>query len=741
MARPALLLAGAALVVWSVLAERLRGPDGVFTAEIVLPLAAGIALALAGGAIGTRGARACAWLALTLLGQAAWLQLIAAGPFVRYQHFAVDRVGTDIGLVAVSIIGVQALLVAIALLSRARRLAIARTVESLSRPRVALAMLAVALLALFAAFPSRDLTAFAGELLIAAVVQCLGLASLVLAAYAMPREWEAWFDRWSDGWLSGAGTASRYRGPLLVAIAAAWVMLVAGLLSFLVYQRHPHVPDEVAYLMHARYLAEGWLTMPAPPVPEAFNLDLLQYETERWYSPVPPGWPLVLAVGVLARAPWLVNPVLAGVAVVLAYLLLRDVYGVRTARLATVLLAASPWMLFLSMSLMTHIATLVWALAAALAVARLRRTAQLRWAVAAGAALGLVGLTRPLEAVAMATLLGFWTLPVRGRRGRFLPVATLTVCTLLAGAAVLPYNAALTGDPTRFPINSYTDQHYGVGSNALGFGPDRGLGWSGLDPLPGHASADVAVNTHLNVVGVNIELFGWVTGSLVAILLLPLAGRLERPDWQMIAAIASIIGIHALYWFGGGPDFGPRYWFLIIVPCVALAARGIEALDERLREAAMERPRGRRALAAAAAVSLIALVVFVPWRATDKYFRYRGMRPDVRELARVYGFEGDLVLVRGRRHPDFASAAVYNPIDLRRPGATIFAWDHSAAVRADLLRVYSDRRVWVIDGPTVTGGGYAVVAGPMPAELVLAADEMAERSGAIPPSSSDAETP
>jgi hypothetical protein len=67
------------------------------------------------------------------------------------------------------------------------------------------------------------------------------------------------------------------------------------------------------------------LSMPAPPVPAAFEVDLMEYEPDRWYSPVPPGWPFALAAGMRLGVPWLVNPVLAGVNVLLTYLLLSHI--------------------------------------------------------------------------------------------------------------------------------------------------------------------------------------------------------------------------------------------------------------------------------------------------------------------------------------------------------------------------------------------------------------------------------
>jgi hypothetical protein len=68
------------------------------------------------------------------------------------------------------------------------------------------------------------------------------------------------------------------------------------------------------------------------------------------------------------------------------------------------------------------------------------------------------------------------------------------------------------------------------------------------------------------------------------------------------------------------------------------------------------------------------MVTYVPWRAADKYHHYRGMRADVRALAAGGRFGTDLVLVRGKRFPDYASAFAENPVDLRSHAA-IYAWD------------------------------------------------------------------
>lgn len=651
----------------------------------------------------TRRGAAAGWWLLAIAGQTALLMLTSAGRSVGYQHFQPLEGSGAAHLAARLVLLIQLLAVTFATLRH--RAAVRRTIATMA-PGWRFPVLA-GVFVLTAATLSREPRDYALELVLASVASLAQLLTVCFAVAALP---------------SGTLAAARQRLELLLgelsdmpqpggvdrfALACAlWTFAVAGLLTLFAYQRHPHIPDEVVYLLHARYFADGLLAMPLPPVPDAFNLDLMTYDPDRWFSPVPPGWPAILAIGAFFGVPWLVNPLLGAAAVLLAYLLLREMYPRRTARIVVLLLCASPWALFMAMNLMTHTATLACALAAAYAVARQRRGGSLLWAIPGGAMIGLVSLIRPLEGMALALLLGFWCLPARWRGRPLVPAALLTLATIAAGAVTFPYNKAMTGNARVHPIMDYVDRYYEPGANSLGFGANRGLGWSGLDPYPGHGARDVLVNTNLNVTQVNIELLGWSCGSLLAIWLLFSAGRARRQDWQMMTVIALIVGLHALYWFSGGPDFGARYWYLILVPCLVLAARGIESAEARLRGS----------MVAAAALVVLAMVVFVPWRAADKYYHYRGMRPDVRQLARQHDFGDALVIIRGDRHPDYHSAAVYNPVDLTAR-VPIYAWDRGPRVNERLLAAYPDRNIWIVDGPSRTGAGFVVRAGPLDATV------------------------
>lgn len=331
---------------------------------------------------------------------------------------------------------------------------------------------------------------------------------------------------------------------------------------------------------------------------------------------------------------------------------------------------------------------------------------------ASGSAIGVLSLIRPLDGLLVAVRLGLWTLRTGDRRRRVLATASLAVSSIAVGAIVLPYTKALTGNATKFPLSRYVAAHYEPGWNDLGFGSSRGLGWTGLDPFPGPGALDVALNAGLNAFLVNVELLGWATGSLLLFAAFVFPKKLwTTSDRMMLTAILGVVGIHSFYWFSGGPGFGARYWFLILLPCLALTARAIEVLPDISAGGGASgiHPHRVRVLSGVLALSGMALVTFFPWRAIHKYHRYRGMRPEVRELATERQFGRSLI--RGNRHPDYASAAVYNPLKLN-DDAPVYAWARTPAAAEAVVAAYADRPRWILNGPTVTGRGFEIASGP-----------------------------
>ena len=696
---------GVLLVLWSITELGRYGLE-IGSARFGVPFAIGIAGVAVGLAYGTVWQAAAVWFSVLLLGETATLQLINAGWQLRYQHYKpVADLLTYPTIAFTTVVSAQAALVLVSGRQLWRRV-VGWTITRFGYWRTAILLI---IFLLPTATLSENVSFYAQEWLVAGFIQLVNLATVVLFAWSLPEEEIRESLARIRAFWSRINTANGLVVNRIALVCALWVTVLAAALNVVSYEGHPHVPDEVAYLMQARFFAAGAITMPAPPVPEAFDVYLMKDEGDRWYPVTPPGWALFLAIGELVGLPLLVNAVLAGINILLAYWLIANLYSRTTAGISVLLLAASPWYIFLGMSFMTHMVTLTCALAAAVCVVRCRESGRWGWALLGGAAAGMVSLIRPLDAVAVAGLLGLWVIGLGAKRLRPMGIAMFVLGTGLVGSSGLAYNAALTGNPLSFPINLYTDEVFGHNSNAYGFGSDRGMGWA-LDPNPGHGPVDALINSNLNFTTMNTELFGWSIGAFLFVAVLVFVGKLNRNDLAMLAVITVVYVLHFFYYFSGGPDFAARYWFLMIIPLVALTAKGVLMLGERLK--AVVKGGDIRVYASVAVLSAVALLAFVPWRAIDKYHNFRGMRPDVSRLAEDHKFGRSLVLIQGNKDPDYDSAFIYNPLDLKSDGP-IFAWDRDAYTREKLLKEYSDRPVWIVRSPSITGRGFEVAAGPL----------------------------
>lgn len=486
-------------------------------------------------------------------------------------------------------------------------------------------------------------------------------------------------------------------GPLsghyrLTPIAPAAVAVVASLLlGAFAFQSLPHVEDEVAYLFQARSFAAGALSVPAPPEAAQPGLDyyLLQVRDGRWYSTTLPGWPLALAPFVALGIPWLVNPLLAGVSVLLAYAIALRRLGRDQADLVALMMASSPWLLAAAGSFMPHTLTLTLLLFAWWLVIRAEDSAEAgRPLFLAGLALGWIFMTRPLDGVVMGGLTGLWVLV--GPRGSLRRATAFALGCGVTGSLLLLHNLALTGNPFRLVLSDYLDGHWAPGANAFGFGPDIGPtdDWGALDLWPGHGPAEAALNTINLAASLQFELLGWSVGSLALIYAFFLwQGSKRTFDWVMAVVAATVICVMAFYWFADSYYLGPRYWFLAAFPLLYLSARGYDALRARFPDADGGNVRLDSILAVAC---LFGLLVFTPWRGVVKYYEY-GNFHTVWRTALASGGLGNAIVLMQKRGNEGAAFLLNDP--WFAPDRPIFLLDRGDLDDAALKAAFPGRDI------------------------------------------------
>ena len=381
----------------------------------------------------------------------------------------------------------------------------------------------------------------------------------------------------------------------IVGALAVATLAIAGYVAYAILERMPHVQDSVAYLFQAKVFARGQLWAPLPARPEFFEHEFLIQRDGRWFAKYPPGFPAILALGVIVGAPWLVNPVCAALSIVLVFLIGRRLAGTPTGLIAAALAVTSPFLIFLSGSFMSHPAGLLMALLFAWLFLRREHPAS---ALGAGIALGIGLLVRPWTMAAIAAPFGIVALAelARERERALRRYSPLLVGLLPFVAAWFGYNAALTGDPLR------TTMELGWSFDRVGFGPDRG-------PF-GFWPGDGLANTSRNLGLLLKHLFGWPWLATLFFVTLPfVSGRDRRGDELLLASFVSLV-LGYLVWWADGVMYGPRFLYEGIGLLFVLSARGVVELASLARQALVDLGvRASRPVGTTLAAAVLALLV------------------------------------------------------------------------------------------------------------------------------------
>jgi hypothetical protein len=470
-----------------------------------------------------------------------------------------------------------------------------------------------------------------------------------------------------------------------LALASAFTLVAATLIAFLVLERAPHIPDEITYLFDARTFAAGQRVSAPPPVPDAFPApEWIEIEAGRAYGVFPPGWPLILSLGVLAGAPWLTNALLGAIAILLIARLGRRTSGTGTGNGASPpaawLAAMSPFLLFLTASYMAHPAALLWT---TLALTSYLSLACERPGLGSGLVLAIAAaflfLTRPIEALALLiaimadvlrsgrSSLAAGSPPSRSSRSSR-SRAGVALLVLAAGlavgtAATLADNARLTGAPLVPPVNRYFDTQVGPGSNRLGFGSDIGHTWDASPP--GHTPLEATWNLCLNLAHLNRHLLGWPAGSLVLVLIFLLGARKTRGERLLLFHAAATLLLYSLYWYHG-VAFGPRFLTSLIPGLVLFTWRGANLLASWLATQHPEEDWERWVRLGVAFSIACAIGLYVPVKAVAEYRGLRGIDGVLLRQAEAAATPA-LIFVEGPRAPDYTGLYFLNAPDYRGP--------------------------------------------------------------------------
>lgn len=422
---------------------------------------------------------------------------------------------------------------------------------------------------------------------------------------------------------------------MLVLFLAFFAFAASIIVNRVVFERLPHLEDEFAYLYQARIFAGGHAWVPRnEPVKVFWQPFVLQPETspdgtERRFGKYTPGWPLLLAPGAGVSAPWCVNAFMGALTVVITYRLGKEIFGEAVGVCAAALLAVSPMALLLNATLMSHTSALTFTMTFLYAYWRTTRIRGrtphkmrnlLLWGALGGVALGMLVISRPLTAVAMAAPVGLHALsrlidsifPDKAKRAQsqaagasggaaslgriLLPLIIMGVCTLPLVGVLFGFNYAVTGQ-VRSELYTllweYDKPGFGEGYGLMPGGHSLTYGWRNFNADFAIWSRDLfgwtlspAINDYLKSnlgygLGIGVSVYLVVVGLV--------AGRKNEWTWIFFELFIAIVIAQLTYWIGstvyGSAVYSVRYYYEATGGLALVAGIGVVALVRSLRGA------------------------------------------------------------------------------------------------------------------------------------------------------------
>lgn len=363
-----------------------------------------------------------------------------------------------------------------------------------------------------------------------------------------------------------------------VAAVAAVVVLVLGVCTQLVHCNYPYSMDEYAATFQAEVFAAGktsgeWPPYAAPllvsPLFASGQFFYCNYDTGRMISQYWPGHALLLAPFAFAGAAWALNPLLAGVAILLIASLARYFAGERGAGLAILLTLASPAFFAYGISFYSMMSHLV----ANLLYARLLVHPTPGRSAAAGFIGGFaLALHNPFPHALFATPWIMWLLFSR----RWIPATLVIVCSLtlfgfIDGIWTCTKNSVSNPPPTLAGSDD--------GGVPLVQVPAAGRFWR---EFPSRAYSYV---TSLYVPSVSGAMAGrvyslvreiaWDAPGLVGLAILGCMTGTRGPAFALAGSSLCTLAGYAFAPFDGGLGWGSRYMFSAWSALPVLAATAV----------------------------------------------------------------------------------------------------------------------------------------------------------------------
>lgn len=355
---------------------------------------------------------------------------------------------------------------------------------------------------------------------------------------------------------------SKSKAIYFIMLICSASFLTSILVSSQTLERFPNSSDEYAYLFQAEMFSRGKLWERAHDLPDFFQHINIPQHDGILVSRFPPGWPLLLSIAFeVGFAPFLVNPVLGLISLVVFYFFARRYYGQSVAVWGLLALAVSGYYIFNSASFFSHVSCLVATLLFVYSVYLFRDKNKFIYGVSAGFFLGLVVVIRYYTAVLIFVPFLVYLLYQYRIRSLYL-FFWMGIGSIPCLAYLFWYNYAITGNAL-VPVTVWA-----YPNEKLGFVKGHTV-WKGIEHL----------------IRRGLMFLYWCSPGLLILYLVYLWRKVKSPAERLLrpedyAFVALIVG-YFFYYEIGGNQYGPRFLFEALPFVVLLVVSKVLQLREK----------------------------------------------------------------------------------------------------------------------------------------------------------------
>jgi hypothetical protein len=349
---------------------------------------------------------------------------------------------------------------------------------------------------------------------------------------------------------------------LYVVLIISVSFIISVLVSNYTLERFPNSSDEYAYLFQAETLSKGRLWEKAHDLPEFFRLIHIAEKDGIRVSRFPPGWPAILSVAFyLDVPPFLVNPVLGLLSLIIFYTFAKRFYSEHIAIWSLTALALTSFFVFNAASFFSHTSCLCATVAFVSSIYLYLEKPKIIYPLAAGFFLGVVLVIRYYTAVLI--FLPFFFFLIHQLRWKSIALFFwIGVGSLPCLLFLFWYNYTITGNPL-LPVTMWAYA-------------DEGLGFvRGHTPLKGIE----------HLIRWGCMFLYWCSPAFLILygvyLWRKLKIKVERvthPEDYMF--ILLVIG-YFFYYEIGGNQYGPRFFFESLPFLILFVVRNVITYRER----------------------------------------------------------------------------------------------------------------------------------------------------------------